>query len=56
MRAAVERVLGQYPQAAQEFRDGKEKAIGFLMGQTMRTLQGRADPALVSCFLREKLA
>ena len=56
VRAAVERVLGQYPQAAQEFRDGKEKAFGFLMGQTMRTLQGRADPALVSCFLREKLA
>lgn len=56
VRAAVERVLGQYPQAAQEFRDGKEKAFGFLMGQTMRALQGRADPALVSCFLREKLA
>lgn len=56
VRAAVEQVLQQNPQAAQEFREGKEKTFGFLVGQTMRTLQGRADPALVRCFLREKLA
>lgn len=52
---AVEQVLQQNPQAVQEFRAGKEKAFGFLVGQVMRVLHGKADPALTNRFLREKL-
>ena len=55
VRAAVEQVLQQHPGAAREFREGREKAFGFLVGQVMRALQGRADPSLVNRFLKEKL-
>ncbi len=56
VRAAVDQVLHQHPQVVREFREGKEKAFGFLVGQTMRALRGRADPSLVNRLLREKMA
>lgn len=44
---AVGEVLDQNPQAVADYRSGKEKAFGFLMGRTMAALKGRADPAQV---------
>ena len=34
---------------------GKEKAIGFLVGQTMKAMKGKADPASVNQMLKELL-
>lgn len=49
--SAVESVLAANPKSVEDYRAGKEKAIGFLMGQCMKALHGKADPAA----LRERL-
>ncbi len=52
----VARVLAANPQSVADFRGGKEKAFGFLVGQTMRELKGKADPRVVNETLRKKLS
>jgi len=49
--AAVGAVIAQNTKSVEDYKAGKEKAIGFLMGQCMKSLHGKADPAK----LREKL-
>ena len=39
-----------------DFKGGKEKAIGALVGQTMKAMQGKADPSEVNRILREELS
>ena len=56
VEAAVARALEANPQSVTDFRSGKEKAFGFLVGQVMRELKGKADPKLVNALLRQKLA
>ena len=51
----VDEVLANSPEQVQQFRDGKEKVIGFLVGQVMKASKGNADPAQVNALLREKL-
>lgn len=55
LRAAVEAVLEANRQSVADYRNGKEKAMGFLVGQTMRAMKGKADPALVNRLVRELL-
>jgi len=38
-----------------DFNAGKEKAVGFLVGQIMRQTKGRANPELVNRLLKDKL-
>ena len=52
----VGRVLAANPQSVADFKGGKEKAFGFLVGQTMRELRGKADPRVVNETLRKKLS
>lgn len=49
-------VLGENPKAVQEYKQGKERAIGFLVGQAMRLCQGRANPTLLNEIIKKKLA
>ena len=56
MREACARALAANPRSAADYRGGKEKALGFLVGQVMRELKGRADPQAVNAALRELLA
>jgi aspartyl-tRNA(Asn)/glutamyl-tRNA(Gln) amidotransferase subunit B len=51
----VARVLEQNPQSVADYKGGKEKAFGFLVGQTMKELKGKADPKVVNSVLRQKL-
>ena len=51
----VERVVAANPKSAADYRAGKEKALGFLVGQVMGALKGKADPAAVNRLLRESL-
>ena len=51
----VAQVLEENPQSVADWRGGKEKAFGFLVGQTMRKLQGKADPQTVRRVLLEQL-
>ena len=52
---AVNRVLEDSPKAVQDYRQGKEEALQFLVGQVMRETKGRARPDIVHQLLREKL-
>lgn len=52
---AVQKALQANPHSVADYRGGKEKAFGFLVGQVMRELKGKADPQAVNRVLREKL-
>ncbi len=55
LRKAVEEVIAANPKSVEDYRNGKEKAIGFLVGQTMKAMKGKADPGMVNGLLRELL-
>ncbi len=55
IRKIVEEVLANNPQSVQDYRNGKEKAIGFLVGQTMKAAKGKANPGIVNQLLKEML-
>ena len=56
LRQAVEAVIAANPQSVEDYRGGKQKAMGFLVGQTMRAMKGKADPAKVNEIVRELLS
>ena len=43
-------------QAVADYKGGKEKALGALVGQTMKAMKGKANPGAVNKKLREMLA
>lgn len=51
----VESIVAANPQSVEDFKAGKEKAIGFLVGQVMKETKGKANPALVNKLLLEHL-
>lgn len=53
--AIVEQVLADNPKSVEDFKAGKEKALGFLVGQMMKATRGKANPELVNRLLLEKL-
>ncbi|MDD4333999.1 MAG: Asp-tRNA(Asn)/Glu-tRNA(Gln) amidotransferase subunit GatB [Desulfotomaculaceae bacterium] len=53
--AIVEEVLVTNPGPVADFRAGRERALGFLVGRVMKATQGKANPELVNKLLREKL-
>ena len=55
LRKTVEEVIAANPQSVEDYHNGKEKAIGFLVGQTMKAMKGKADPASVNKLLKELL-
>ena len=55
LQKTVEEVIAANPQSVEDYRNGKEKAIGFLVGQTMKAMKGKADPAGVNRMLKELL-
>lgn len=55
LRAAIEQVIADNPQSVEDYRNGKEKAIGFLVGQTMKVMKGKANPGMVNQILKELL-
>ena len=55
LRKTVEQVIAENPQSVEDYRNGKEKAIGFLVGQTMKAMKGKADPGMVNKLLKELL-
>jgi len=50
--AGLEKVIGEVitanPKSVEDYRAGKKKAVGFLVGQTMKAMNGRADPGTVN--------
>ncbi len=56
VKEVIASVLQEYPQSVEDYRGGKQKAFGFLVGQAMRRLNGKADPQLVNRLLKEMLS
>lgn len=55
LRKTIQEVIAANPQSVEDYRNGKEKAIGFLVGQTMKIMKGKADPGMVNQMLKEVL-
>jgi len=55
IEAEVDKVIAANPEQVQQFRDGKDKVLGFFVGQIMKATQGKANPGQVNQLLRDKL-
>jgi aspartyl-tRNA(Asn)/glutamyl-tRNA(Gln) amidotransferase subunit B len=55
IEGAVESVIQSNPKLAEDYRNGKEKVFGFLVGEVMKATRGKANPKLVNELLRKKL-
>ncbi len=55
LRGVIEKIIADNPKSVQDYKDGKKKAMGFFVGQTMRAMKGKADPAMVNQIVKELL-
>ena len=55
LQEAVEKVIQDFPQCVEDYRNGKEKIFAYLVGQTMKTLGGKANPQKVQEVLKQRL-
>jgi aspartyl-tRNA(Asn)/glutamyl-tRNA(Gln) amidotransferase subunit B len=52
----IDEVMAKNADKVAEYRSGKDKLFGFFVGQTMKAMQGKGNPALVNDLLKQKLA
>ena len=55
LETVVDKVLAENPKTVEEYHSGKTKVLGFLVGQVMKQMKGKANPASVNKMLLEKL-
>jgi len=53
--SAVAEVIAEFPDQAEQYRDGKEKILAFLVGQVMKRTKGKANPAMVNEAIRKAI-
>ncbi|RKK05291.1 Asp-tRNA(Asn)/Glu-tRNA(Gln) amidotransferase GatCAB subunit B [Pseudoroseomonas wenyumeiae] len=56
IEAMIDEVMAKNADKVAEYRSGKDKLFGFFVGQTMKAMQGKGNPALVNDLLKRKLA
>ncbi|MCH8077680.1 MAG: Asp-tRNA(Asn)/Glu-tRNA(Gln) amidotransferase subunit GatB [SAR324 cluster bacterium] len=56
LAAIVAKVLEDSPEQVEQFKAGKEKVLGYFVGQVMKATGGQANPGVVNTILRDKLA
>jgi len=56
IEAAVDAAIAANPEQAQEVRDGKDKAIGWFVGQVMKATDGKANPQIVNQLIKYKIS
>jgi aspartyl-tRNA(Asn)/glutamyl-tRNA(Gln) amidotransferase subunit B len=56
IRAVIDTVVAAHPSQVKDYRKGKEKLLGFFVGQVMKQTRGKANPKIVNEILREKLS
>lgn len=56
VKTAIEEVVAANQKSVDEYKSGKEKALQYLIGQSMRALRGKADPQTVTAILKEILS
>ncbi|MDF2590308.1 MAG: glutamyl-tRNA(Gln) amidotransferase, subunit [Anaerocolumna sp.] len=55
LKSTIERIISENPASVADYKGGKEKALGFLVGQTMKEMKGKADPGMINRILKELL-
>ncbi|UII56358.1 Asp-tRNA(Asn)/Glu-tRNA(Gln) amidotransferase subunit GatB [Cytobacillus spongiae] len=55
LRKFVTEALDQNPQSVEDYKNGKEKAVGFLVGQIMKATKGQANPSVLNKILLEEI-
>ena len=55
IEAAIDAIIAANMDKVEEYRGGKDKLFGFFVGQTMKAMQGKANPAVVNRILKDKL-
>ena len=55
LAAVVKKILENNPQSVEDYKGGKEKGFGFLVGQAMKETRGKANPQLINKILKEEL-
>ena len=55
LETIVDGIIEDNPDAVEDIKNGKDKAIGFLVGQVMKETRGKANPELVNQMFRDKL-
>ena len=55
LRMVIEKVIADNPQSVSDYRGGKVQAMGYLVGQTMKAMKGKANPGMVNQILKELL-
>ena len=56
IEAIVDEVISACPEQVQQFKDGNEKVIGFLVGQVMQKSKGKANPQMANELLQKKMS
>ena len=51
----IQTVLDQNPQSIEDFKNGKDRAVGYLVGQVMKASRGQANPAMTNQLIQEEL-
>ena len=54
--AAVEKIVAANQDKVAEYKSGKDKLFGFFVGQTMKAMAGKGNPALVNDALKRRLS
>jgi len=55
LRLLVKKVIEENPQSVMDYKNGKDRALGFLVGQAMKASKGKANPGLVNKLIREMI-
>ena len=55
IRKLVEATIEEFPQSVIDYKNGKDRAVGFLVGQIMKKTKGKVNPAITSKFVVEIL-
>lgn len=55
IEAVIDEIIANNPSQAEELRGGKDKMMGFFVGQVMKATQGKANPAQVNQLLKKKI-
>lgn len=55
IREAVNQVLDSAPHVVEDYRNGKTKIMGFVVGQTMKATKGKANPGIINKLVQEEL-
>ena len=56
IREVVLKILEENPNSVADYKAGKDRAIGFLVGQAMKATKGKANPQMLNKMLKEELS